>query len=97
MKSFTTNYDSNMRQYRQNSHSKYDLKVHLIWIPKYRKRVLVGQIAERVRDVLRKVCIEHEVHIISGKVSADHVHMFVSYKSQLAVKSARPAFERNEL
>ena len=74
-----------MRQYRQNSHSKYDLKVHLIWIPKYRKRILVGQVAERVRDILRKICMEYEVHIISGKVSADHVHMFVSYKSQLAV------------
>ena len=74
-----------MRKYRQNSHSKYDLKVHLVWIPKYRKRALVGQVAERTRDLLKNVCIEHEVHIISGKVVADHIHMFVSYKSQLAI------------
>jgi putative transposase len=74
-----------MRSYRVNSHSKYDLKVHLIWIPKYRKRVLVGHVAERTRDVLRQICMEHEVHIISGKVASDHVHMFVSYRPQMAL------------
>jgi REP-associated tyrosine transposase len=74
-----------MRSYRLNSHSKYDLKVHLIWIPKYRKRVLTGQVAERTRDVLRQICMEHEIHIVSGKVAADHVHMFVSYRPQIAV------------
>ena len=74
-----------MRSYRHNSHSKYDLKVHLIWIPKYRKRILVGRVAERARDLLRQISMEHEVHIISGKVASDHVHMFVSYRAQLAI------------
>ncbi|WP_173400490.1 transposase, partial [Rickettsia tamurae] len=48
-----------MRSYRKNSHSQYDLKVHLIWIPKYRKRVLIGKVAERARDLLRQICMEH--------------------------------------
>lgn len=74
-----------MRNYRSNSHSKYDLKVHLIWIPKYRKRCLTGGIAERTRDILRQICMEHEIQIFSGKVTADHVHMFVSYRPQLAL------------
>jgi putative transposase len=74
-----------MRNYRKNSHSQYDLKVHLIWIPKYRKRVLTGKVAERARYLLRQICLEHEVYIISGKMAADHVHMFVSYKPQLAL------------
>ena len=74
-----------MRSYRTNCHSKYDLKVHLIWIPKYRKRVLTGKVAERTRDLLRQVCMEHEVDIISGKVSSDHVHIFVSYRPQMSI------------
>ncbi len=74
-----------MRSYRSNSHSKYDLKVHLIWIPKYRKRILTGKVAERTRDLLRQICAEQEVHIITGKVAADHVHMFISYKPQIAL------------
>ena len=74
-----------MMVYRTNSHSKYDLKAHLIWVPKYRKGVLVGKVAERVRDLLRPICMEHEVHIVSGKVGSDHVHMFISYKPQQAL------------
>ena len=53
-----------MRCYRLGAHTKTDLKVHLAWILKYRKRVLVGQVAVRVRDVLRQIAFEHELEII---------------------------------
>lgn len=56
-----------MRRYQIGAHTKTDLKVHLIWIPKYRKRVLTGQVAIRARDVLRQIAIEHEIGIITGK------------------------------
>ena len=69
-----------MRQYRTGAHTKTDLKVHLIWIPKYRKKVLKGQIAIRTRDLLRQIAMEHEINIIAGKVAEDHIHMFVSYR-----------------
>ena len=69
-----------MRRYRLGAHTKTDLKVHLVWIPKYRKRVLIGEVAVRARDVLRQIAMEHEIEIITGKVSVDHVHMFVSYR-----------------
>ncbi|WP_041809266.1 IS200/IS605 family transposase [Rickettsia australis] len=61
------------------------MKVHIIWIPKYRKRVLTGKVAERSRDLLRRICMEHAVHIISGKVACDHVHMFISYRLQITL------------
>ena len=69
-----------MRLFKLGSHTKTDLKAHLIWIPKYRKRVLIGQVAIRARDVLRQIALEHEIAIITGKVSVDHTHMFVSYR-----------------
>ncbi len=69
-----------MRLYRLGAHTKTDLKVHLIWIPKYRKRALLGQVAIRTRDVLREIAVEHEINIITGKVSGDHVHVFISYR-----------------
>ena len=68
-----------MRHYKLGAHTKTDLKVHLVWIPKYRKRVLVGQVAIRARDILRQIALEHELDILTGKVSVDHVHMFVAY------------------
>ena len=68
-----------MRRYRVGAHTKTDLKVHLIWVPKYRKKVLTGEVAIRVRDVLRQIAMEHELEVISGKVASDHVHMFIGY------------------
>ena len=68
-----------MRRYRVGAHTKTDLKVHLVWVPKYRKKVLTGEVAIRVRDVLRQIAMEHELDVISGKVSSDHVHMFIGY------------------
>jgi putative transposase len=69
-----------VRQYRAGAHTKCDLKVHLVWIPKYRKKVLVGKVALRVRDVIRQIAIEHELVILAGKVARDHVHLFISYR-----------------
>ena len=69
-----------MRHYRYGAHTKHDLKVHLVWIPKYRKGVLTGEVAVRVRDLIRQIAAEHELVIISGKVAKDHVHVFVSHR-----------------
>ena len=69
-----------MRRYKLGAHTKTDLKVHLIWIPKYRKRVLAGQVAVRARDLLRQIALEHELDVISGKIASDHVHMFIGYR-----------------
>ena len=69
-----------MRRYTLGAHTKTDLKVHLVWIPKYRKRVLKGEVAIRTRDILRQIAVEHELEVITGKVAVDHVHMFIAYR-----------------
>ena len=74
-----------MRPYKLGAHTKTDLKVHLVWIPKYRKRVLIGPLAIRTRDLLRQIAMEHEIEIITGKVSSDHIHMFIAYRPTLNV------------
>ena len=51
----------------------------MIWVPKYRKKVLIGPVAIRVRDLIRQIAMEHELQIISGKVACDHIHVFISY------------------
>ena len=76
-----------VRRYRVGAHTKFDLKVHLIWIPKYRKRLLVGPVAIRVRDLLRQIALEHELHSISGKVARDHVHVFLSHRPAQDVRT----------
>jgi putative transposase len=69
-----------VRHYGLGAHTKTDLKVHIIWVPKYRKPVLHGEVAVRVRDLIRRVAAEHEFEIISGKVARDHVHALISYR-----------------
>ena len=68
-----------MKHYRHGAHTTYDLKVHLVWVPKYRKHVLIGEVAIRVRDGLRPIASEHELAILSGKVAKDHVHLLIAY------------------
>ena len=74
-----------MEHYRKTSHSTYDCKYHIVWITKYRKKVLQGLVGERVRDLLRQICKEHEVEILKGHVSQDHIHLFVSVSPVLSV------------
>ena len=69
-----------MRQYRLGAHTKTDLKAHIVWIPKYRKKFLVGQVAIRVRDIIRAIAVEHDLIVISGKIARDHVHVFLSHR-----------------
>jgi len=69
-----------VRPYRLGAHTKTDLKVHVIWIPKYRKPVLTGEVAVRVRDLVRTIAAEHELEIINGKVARDHLHVLISYR-----------------
>ena len=74
-----------MEYYRKGSHSIYDLKIHIVWITKYRKPVLFGDVAVRVRDLIREICKTLDVEILKGHVSKDHVHLFVSIPPQLSV------------
>jgi len=74
-----------MQNYRHTSHTTYDCKYHIVWITKYRKKVLSGLVAERVRELLRGICKEHEVEILRGHISVDHVHLFLSVPPHLAV------------
>ena len=66
------------KEYRQGSHTLYDIKYHVVWVTKYRYKVLVEEIATRARDVIRQICMAREIKILKGHVSRDHVHLFVS-------------------
>lgn len=74
-----------MQHYRQTSHTTYACKYHIVWITKYRKPVMTGLVGERVREVIRLICQEHEVEILKGHISKDHVHLFVSVPPHLAI------------
>ena len=74
-----------MEHYRKTSHSVYDVKYHIVWVTKYRKPVLVGEVATRSRDLIRQCCSSLDVHILKGHVGKDHVHLFVSVPPTLSL------------
>jgi len=74
-----------MRPYRKSSHTVYDLKVHLIWITKYRYNVLTNEVGVRIREIIRQVCDSNGIQIIKGRVSRDHIHLYISYPPKLSV------------
>jgi putative transposase len=51
---------------------------HIMWVTKYRKKILVGDVAVQLREMVRAICAKESVEIIRGAVSSDHVHLFVS-------------------
>ena len=71
--------------YRKGSHTVYDLKVHLVWITKYRKPILHGEVATQVRDLIRQTCATLDVYILSGHVALDHIHLLVSVPPDVSV------------
>lgn len=71
--------------YRKTSHAVYTLKYHIVWITKYRKPVLRGEVAKRLRELVRQTCATLDVYIESGHVAVDHVHLLLSVPPHLSV------------
>jgi putative transposase len=74
-----------MEYYRTTSHTKYDNKYHIVWITKYRKKILKGDLAKRTRDIIRQVCEKYNIDIIRGNVSPDHIYILVSISPHYSV------------
>jgi putative transposase len=65
-------------EYRTGAHTKYKLEYHFVWVTKYRYQMLQGDLAIRLRELVRQTCGVFEIEIIRGVGSKDHVHILVS-------------------
>lgn len=66
-------------------HSVWDCKYHVVWIPKYRRRALYGQIRKRLGVVFHELARQRECKIHEGHLHSDHVHMFISIPPKYSV------------
>lgn len=74
-------------EYRKASHSVFSITLHVCWITKYRYKVLTGEVGQRAKTLLRRICNEEGVEILSGAVAPDHVHMLISVHPSTAVST----------
>ena len=74
-----------MSKYWYGSQTKHRLMYHLVWIPKYRKRVLKGKVAERIKDLLYECADLNRWKIEELNIQLDHVHMLVRMNPNVSV------------
>ena len=74
-----------MTDYTHGKHTVYHHRYHLVWITKYRYKVLQGELRLRIRALIVQVAEEMGVEIINGVLSADHIHIFASIPPHVAV------------
>ena len=67
------------------AHSKWNCKYHIVFAPKYRKKVFYEEHRLEVREILRKLCEWKGVEIIEGEVCPDHVHILVSIPQKMSI------------
>ena len=62
---------------RRTKHAVFDIKYHLVWIPKYRRKILVGEVAEYTKEMLQQIADEYGFWVDTMEVMEDHVHVFL--------------------
>jgi putative transposase len=71
--------------YKSNRNVYYSCQYHIVWCPKYRRKVLVEAVAERLVQIIREVCQEREAEVLSLEIMPDHVQMLVECDPQFGI------------
>lgn len=82
-----------MPKYWKGAHTKHRLQYHLVWIPKYRKRVLIGKVAVRLREMLWEAARVNAWYVHEVSIMPDHVHVMVQLDAKTSVAEAVQRFK----
>ena len=74
-----------MRDWQSQSHVKWYCKYHVVWVPKYRKKALFGQLRKGVGKIVRELCTQYGVELVEGHALTDHVHLCLSISPKYSV------------
>ena len=76
-----------MKDYQSLSHTKWDCKYHVVFIPKYRRKKIFGTVRQHLGEIFHELAKQKESQIVEGHLMADHVHMCISIPPKYAVSS----------
>ena len=74
-----------MKDWRSQSHVKWDCKYHVVIIPKYRRKRFYGSVRSRIGEILRQLCRQKDVDLLEGKAMRDHIHMLLSVPPKYSI------------
>ncbi len=80
--------------YKSNRNVYYSCKYYVVWCPKYRRKVLVESVAQRLEQIIREVCQEHEAEVLSLDIQPDHVQLI--HRLVRLIKGRSSRFLRQE-
>ena len=89
---------------KQTAHSSYRCKYHIVFAPKYRRKIIYKELKQDIIDIFKKLCKEMKVEIIEGEACPDHIHLLVSIPPYMSIaqfvgtlksKSALMIFDRH--
>ena len=75
-------------KYKSNNNVVFSCKYHVVWCPKYRRKVLQGVISERLKELVINKCSEIQVDIIEMEIMPDHVHLLIEVDPQFGINKA---------
>ncbi len=76
-----------MKKFQSLSHTKWDCKYHIVFIPKYRKKVLYGRIRKHLGEFFHELAKNKESQVVEGHICIDHIHMCISIPPKYAVSN----------
>lgn len=74
--------------YKSNNNIAYSCKYHVVWCPKYRRKVLVGNIETRLKEIITQTCADLSIEIIEMELMPDHVHLLIEVDPQFGIHKA---------
>ena len=74
-----------MENFESLSHVRWDCKYHIVFIPKYRRKVIFGKLRGKIGKILRELCQQKEVEILEAYAMSDHIHMCVKIPPKYSV------------
>jgi putative transposase len=93
-----------MSRFKKFAHAVWECKYHVVWCPKYRFRILSGEVGRSIREIIRQLCEWKQVEILEGNVQKDHIHLVLSVPPKYSIaetigfikgKSAIKVFDRH--
>lgn len=75
-------------EYKSNNNVVYSCKYHVVWCPKYRRKVLENGIDDRLKELIEEICTESDIQIIEMEIMPDHVHLLIEVDPQYGIHRA---------
>ena len=77
-----------MKQLKKLAHAVWQCKYHVVWCPKYRFRILGGELGRALRDIIRQLCEWRKIEILEGNIQIDHIHLVLSIPPKYSISEA---------